>query len=396
MAAPEEYEEQKEEQERSSSSIVSRVTGSPHVFFSGLKSFFTECTSVARAVPTSVRVGVLAALTRHPGLGATPDQVCMSDFLRALLSSCTRVSVSLVLIYLSIYICVCVCVCVCVDDVLCVTHQNQSDRYKRKIGATGGRPLDPKSGLKPHDAPVNGLRGPVSTNDEFGNVSRGNPLPYRLSAEALEVAGLTESTWKMKVTCDKFLQRHHVKRAAVIERENMTFTISDLEALAKKKGVVRYMKMMQCLNIDAPLGQGVWEGVKLSDVLNACGAMDYVRRINYFGFHNNEAGQRFRSSLSYSEVFEPVPNEPPVIVACKLNGQPLAVDRGGPVRMIVPSAHGFKSVKWLIEIQVTNDYRVADTYAVIDKIGAIENENRMRILSLSLSLCASSPLLPFV
>ena len=104
MAAPEEYEEQKEEQERSSSSIVSRVTGSPHVFFSGLKSFFTECTSVARAVPTSVRVGVLAALTRHPGLGATPDQVCMSDFLRTLSSSCTRVSVSLVLICLSIYI----------------------------------------------------------------------------------------------------------------------------------------------------------------------------------------------------------------------------------------------------------------------------------------------------
>lgn len=129
------------------------------------------------------------------------------------------------------------------------------------------------------------------------------------------------------------------------------------------------MKQMQCLNIDAPLGQGVWEGVRLSDLLRECGKMDYVRRVNYFGFHNYEAGQRFRSSLSYTEVFEPVPGEPPVLVAYALNGKPLRLDRGGPVRMVVPSAHGYKSVKWLQQIQLTNDYRVSDTYAVIDKIG---------------------------
>ena len=36
--------------------------------------------------------------------------------------------------------------------------------------------------------------------------------------------------------------------------------------------------------------------------------------------------------------------------------------------MVVPHAHGFKSVKWLQYISLTNDYRVADTYAVIDKV----------------------------
>ena len=37
--------------------------------------------------------------------------------------------------------------------------------------------------------------------------------------------------------------------------------------------------------------------------------------------------------------------------------------------MVVPHAHGFKSVKWLQHITLTNDYRVADTYANIDDIG---------------------------
>src|SRR5262249_35485527 len=37
--------------------------------------------------------------------------------------------------------------------------------------------------------------------------------------------------------------------------------------------------------------------------------------------------------------------------------------RGGPVRMIVPWAHGFKSIKWLQRITLTNDYKANDTYA---------------------------------
>ena len=35
----------------------------------------------------------------------------------------------------------------------------------------------------------------------------------------------------------------------------------------------------------------------------------------------------------------------------------------------MPHAHGFKSVKWLQHITVTNDYRTGDTYATIDDLG---------------------------
>ena len=65
-------------------------------------------------------------------------------------------------------------------------------------------------------------------------------------------------------------------------------------------------KCVQCLNITAPLGQGLWEGVRLSDVLQEVGEMNNVRRINYWGFHNAEEGQIFRSSVSYTEAMEPV------------------------------------------------------------------------------------------
>ena len=54
---------------------------------------------------------------------------------------------------------------------------------------------------------------------------------------------------------------------------------------------------------------------------------------------------------------ETPPWEPPPIVAYRLNGQDIPLERGGPVRMVVPWAHGFKSIKWLQRIVLTNDYQ---------------------------------------
>jgi DMSO/TMAO reductase YedYZ molybdopterin-dependent catalytic subunit len=67
--------------------------------------------------------------------------------------------------------------------------------------------------------------------------------------------------------------------------------------------------------------------------------------------------QVFRSSVSYTEAFEAVPGEPPVFLAYLLNGKPLPLVRGGPVRMVVGWGHGYKSVKFLQHIRLTNDYR---------------------------------------
>jgi hypothetical protein len=72
----------------------------------------------------------------------------------------------------------------------------------------------------------------------------------------------------------------------------------------------------------------------------------------------------FRSSLSINQVLDTPPGELPPFVAYRLNGGPIPLERGGPVRMIVPWSHGFKSVKWLQQVTLTNDYQANDTYAL--------------------------------
>src|SRR5262249_17657563 len=67
--------------------------------------------------------------------------------------------------------------------------------------------------------------------------------------------------------------------------------------------------------------------------------------------------------LAMNQVLDTPPGELPPFVAYKLNGEPIPLQRGGPVRMVVPWAHGFKSIKWLQKIVLTNNYVANDTYA---------------------------------
>ena len=208
---------------------------------------------------------------------------------------------------------------------------------------------------------------PLLTNHEdFQDVSRGNPKPFTLTGDALEQARLTAASWRLEIVADPFTS-DQVKEPASLGKQFQLSDGSALDAaaimdLGKKHGV-RFLKAMQCLNIAAPLGQGLWEGVPLREVLRLCGPIKNARRIYYSGFHNNDPKQLFQSSLSYTEVMETPPGELPAFLAYRLNGEPISLKRGGPVRLIVPWAHGFKSIKWLQQIAVTNDFKANDTYA---------------------------------
>jgi DMSO/TMAO reductase YedYZ molybdopterin-dependent catalytic subunit len=67
--------------------------------------------------------------------------------------------------------------------------------------------------------------------------------------------------------------------------------------------------------------------------------------------------------MSVGRVLEDPPGTPPVILCYKLNGRWLSGKRGGPVRMLVPGAYGFKSVKWLNRVVLSNLFHANDTYA---------------------------------
>lgn len=198
----------------------------------------------------------------------------------------------------------------------------------------------------------------LTVQESFRDVSRGNPNPHSLQGDDLVKARLTPETWHLELLADAPARIEKPRRLD----DRSAIDLPTLLELGKTHGI-RFLKAMQCLNIAQPLGQGLWEGVPLRDVLKLAGKVDGVRRVYWSGFHNNDPKQLFQSSLGYNQILETPPGELPVFVAYRLNGRPISLERGGPVRIIVPWAHGFKSIKWLQRITLTNDYKANDTYA---------------------------------
>lgn len=208
-------------------------------------------------------------------------------------------------------------------------------------------------------AAVDRLEPYFTAQDLFQDVSRGSPVPHTLSPEQLQAAGLTRDTWRLELLADP---ASPAKLGREFRREDQTaIDFSELLRLASRH-TVRFAKVMTCLNIGCPLGMGLWEGVPLRELIWLTQPKADFRRVVYYGFHNDDPEQLFRSSLPAGRVLEDYDGLPPVLVCWKLNGQWLSPQRGGPVRVIVPEHYGFKSVKWLTTVLLSNEASANDTY----------------------------------
>jgi len=197
---------------------------------------------------------------------------------------------------------------------------------------------------------------------KFEGGGRGNPPPYELTPQQRREVGLDRDTWQLEVIADP---HSDVQIEKPLSKERGTaLDWSGLMALAEKHAV-RYMKVMTCLNVDKVFGMGLWEGVPLRNVIWLTRPVANLRRVWYHGCHHDPAkpGPGFQSSLSINRVLEDPPGEQPVILAYKMNGDWLAPKRGGPVRLVVPDGYGFKSIKWLQRVVLTNNPEPNDTYA---------------------------------
>ncbi len=200
----------------------------------------------------------------------------------------------------------------------------------------------------------------LTREQDFKTYGRGNPRPHKLPAQKLREVGLHRDTWWMEVIKDPE-SNSKVDNPLTRDKGN-ALDFATLMKIAETKAV-RFMSVMTCTNGKSPCGMGLWEGVPLREVIWLAKPASNVRRVFYYGYHNDDPAQRFQSSLPIGRVLEDPPGMHPIILCYKFNGQWLTPGRGGPVRMIVPEEYGNKCVKWLQRIVLTNTPQANDTYA---------------------------------
>lgn len=142
------------------------------------------------------------------------------------------------------------------------------------------------------------------------------------------------------------------------------FTFDELMSFARADALV----LLECAGNGrsrmVPVPSGVaWDvgavstahfgGVRLADVLRACGVRDDAFEVVFRGADAGEVEPgrvvAFERSLPIDMALEPS-----VLLADEMNGAALTAEHGFPLRVLVPRWYAVASVKWLLEIRVSD------------------------------------------
>lgn len=160
-----------------------------------------------------------------------------------------------------------------------------------------------------------GRRGHVGTGGrfvEFYTITNGYP-DATLSGYRLQVAGLVE--------------------------QPVTLNCSQLTALAP----AQQKEDFHCVTGWSVAGVQ-WKGVRLSSIMTQVKPLAEARYVHFYSFDGV-----YTESLSIQEALDPS-----VMLAYQLNGLPLSIQQGFPVRLVVPKMYGYKSIKWVNRLEFGN------------------------------------------
>jgi DMSO/TMAO reductase YedYZ molybdopterin-dependent catalytic subunit len=154
---------------------------------------------------------------------------------------------------------------------------------------------------------------------------------------------------------------YHLKISGLVEHPK-TFTVDQLRAMGGTELVAGF----ECSGNSKGSMQGLssngrWTGVPLRKVLAEAGVKPEGQEIVFFGADHKaddvdwrgtkyNVDQQFGRSLTREQAMSAEP-----FLAYALNGDPLTVPQGFPLRLIMPGWYGVSNVKWLSHIHAQED-----------------------------------------
>lgn len=140
--------------------------------------------------------------------------------------------------------------------------------------------------------------------------------------------------------------------------EPLSLTVADLQRLPK----VERTTVFECGGnssglVHGMVGNATWSGIELRSLLAEVRPSLAAREVHFWGADSGVEEirgapfqQHFARSMSLAEIEETGP-----ILAYEMNGEPLTVVHGFPLRLIVPGWYGVAQVKWLERIEVSDE-----------------------------------------
>ena len=101
---------------------------------------------------------------------------------------------------------------------------------------------------------------------------------------------------------------------------------------------------MHCVTRWSRLGN-LWEGVATAEVLKHAGVQANARYVMVYGYDRN-----WSTNMPLEEFLKE-----DCLFAAKHDGEPIDLDHGGPLRLVIPRLYAWKSAKWVRGIELTEN-----------------------------------------
>ena len=174
------------------------------------------------------------------------------------------------------------------------------------------------------------LHSDISAFPATGTTNPGDPnkrgdheIPY--SAAYAQLHGHSFTDWRLSV-------EGSLARPAA-------YSLADLKAFPARTQITRHT----CEEGWTAIAE--WTGVPLRNVLNSMGISNKARYVNFYAYDG------YMESIDMMDALHPQ-----TILAYGMNGQALPVAHGAPLRVRVETQIGYKSVKYLQRIVVTDEF----------------------------------------
>ncbi len=132
---------------------------------------------------------------------------------------------------------------------------------------------------------------------------------------------------------------YKLKIGGLVERP-MQLSLSDLEALSKAE----HISMHHC--IQGWSGIAEWGGVSMKTIVDLVKPTATARTVAFFSFGEGPYGGIYYDTQSIDNVLKPE-----CLLAYEMNGAPLGLEYGAPLRLRVENQLGYKMVKWIEHIE---------------------------------------------
>lgn len=125
----------------------------------------------------------------------------------------------------------------------------------------------------------------------------------------------------------------------------LELSLDDIKAMRKQTQITKHI----C--IQGWSGVAEWAGVPMRDILKLCKPEKKAKYVVFHCYDVYEDGYEFYSSVRTSDMLDTQ-----TILAYEMNGEPLPLNHGAPIRLRVENKTGYKMAKWIKSIEFVDDF----------------------------------------